>query len=324
MRQVTLPVEFQGLQGKVNYVQQVSRIEFSSSCPQCGGVPHKNGEFPDRFRMWTNANGKNKVLGWCRHCSYVWFPDSDKPISKEDIEKWRGEQIRREEERKREAEQALKSLRSERIWERYHMAMTEWSWAVVKEWGVHEDYAKYWQLGFIPDYTVYRKNQEPYHSPGVSIPVWQSDGSVANVKVRVLNPKETTDRYRSLYKTGTGMPFIAFPELKSDTALVVEGEKKAMVCGQWSEQKYQTVGVPTKTPSTQSLSVLDSFGKVIICLDPDARIKPENGTSALRRMIEMVGKERVLVLNLPDKVDDMIVKYGLNINDAMRYAKEVA
>src|SRR5678816_3484565 len=98
MREDSLPTEFAKLTGKVNYIQRVSSYEWSSSCPNCGGVPHKHGEPPDRFRMWTNANGKNKVLGWCRRCGHVWFPDS-KPIDKEEFERWRKEQLETERQR---------------------------------------------------------------------------------------------------------------------------------------------------------------------------------------------------------------------------------
>lgn len=320
MRDVALPVEFQGL--KVDYVQRVSATEYSSSCPQCGGAPHKGGEPPDRFRMWTQAKGKNKVFGWCRHCSYMFFPDKDKPLSQEEVERWRKEQIAIEEERRRAAEHAIKLLKSEKLWVQYHKGLNDWAKEIIKSWGIRQDWADYWKLGLVADYTVYRKNQDPYHSPAISIPVWQKGFELRNIKLRILNPKTDGDRYRSMYKTGEGLPFVSLPKLESKECLLVEGEKKAMVCAQWSNQEYQVIGVPTKTPSENTLRMFDEFEKVTICLDPDAKIKEKNGISPLRRMIDILGKDRVRILDLPDKVDDMIVR-GMKLSSAMQYTREV-
>lgn len=316
-RIVALPPEFNGLSSKVDYIQQWTRDEYSSSCPQCGGIPHRDGSYPDRFRLFLNANGKNKIMGWCRHCGYVWFPDNDRPVSKDEFERWRREQIEREEQRKAEAERAITLLKSERIWEQYHENLAKFALArdTVSEWGIPENFADVWQLGFIPDYTVYSRQNGEYHSPAITIPVWQPDWEIMNVKVRVLNPKSPHDRYRKLYKTGQDGAFWTYPMLKTDTCLVVEGEKKAMVCSIRTPQDMQTVGLPTKTPNTDMLSSLMGFKKLYVCLDPDAK---EDGS--LARLVKALGQFRVNVITLPDKVDDMINKHNLDIVDAIRYS----
>lgn len=318
-KNVTLPMEFVSLSSKVDYIQQWTRDEWSSSCPQCGGVPHKDGTYPDRFRMWTNANGKNKVLGWCRHCNYLWFPDKERPISAEDFEKWRKEQIEREETRKREAERALELLRSQRIWEVYNANLDKYNFAVetIESWGIPRRFADAWKLGFIPDYTVHSKDGE-YHSPAITIPVWQPDWEIGNIKVRVLNPRNGSDRYRKLYKTGIDSAFWTYPSLKTDTCLIVEGEKKAMVCSVYTDPSIQVVGLPTKTPSKSLLAEFAGFKKLFVCLDPDAR---DDGS--LSNVVRELGKFKTFVTNLPDKVDDMIVKHALNINDVLKYAKKM-
>lgn len=315
MMKTALPVEFQGLAGKVDYVQRWTKDEYSSSCPQCGGVPHRDGSYPDRFRLFLNASGKNKIIGWCRSCGYVWFPDRDNPVSKEDFEKWRQEQLAREQQRKREAERAIQLLQSEKIWEAYHGKLNPWAIETIGSWGITKDFADYWQLGLIPDYVVHSASGE-YHSPAISIPVWQPGWKVSNVKVRVLNPRSGGDRYRKLYKTGQDQPFVAWPDLKSDVCFIAEGEKKAMVVAEWADRGMQVMGVPTKTPSTEMLAKFDSFKKLILCLDPDAR---KDGS--LVRMVSALGKFRTNVLTLPGKVDDMISQHGLDIMDALRYAR---
>lgn len=320
MRDSTLPNELQFLSDKVQYVQRVNSVEWSGSCPQCGGEPHKGGELPDRFRMFTNANGKNKVLGWCRRCSYVAFPDTSRALSQEEMDAWRKEQIEREEARKRSAETALANLRSEKIWLKYNEMLGELGKVTLKSWGIREDWANYWRLGLFPDYKVFSKQNGEYFSPAITIPMWQQGSPVpGNIKLRVLNPRSTADRYRNIYKTGRSVPFVAFNQLKSDTLVLVEGEKKAMVVAQWSEQKYQVVGLPSVTPNEELLARYDRYGKVIVCLDPDAKVEDGNGHSPLKRLVKALGRE-VAWVDLPDKVDDMIIR-GMRFDNALKYSK---
>lgn len=318
MKQFDLPIEFQAL--TVIHVQRVSSNEYSSECPQCGGEPHRGGELPDRFRMFLNAHGRNKVLGWCRRCGYVWFPNSA-AVSATELEIWRQEQIRQEEERKRSAERAIEILKSEKLWLKYNEMLNQWAKDVIKSWGIREDWANFWRLGLNPDYVVKSKDGE-YHSPAITIPLWQQNSPTpGNIKLRVLNPKDNGDRYRSLYKTGQTFDFTAFNKLKSDTVVLVEGEKKAMVVAQWSEQKYQVVGLPSVTPSTSILAKYARYGKVIVCLDPDAKNEDGKGNSPLKRLVKSLGRE-VVSVDLPDKVDDMIIR-GMRFNDALKYAKKL-
>jgi len=320
MRDAALPVEFSALLGRVSNVNRVSSAEWSSSCPQCGGAPHKDGSYPDRFRMWTKANGKNKVMGWCRRCSYVWFPTFEKPMSKEEFEAWRKEQLAIERERKLAAERAIALLQSQKIWVQYHSRLNTWAIETLTGWGISPKWQEYWQLGLMEDYTVHGK--EEYHSPAITIPVWQLGGAVSNVKLRVLNPKNSNDRYRSLYKTGEGQPFVAWNRTKFDDCLIVEGEKKAMVTAIHSKRDVQIIGVPTKTPSKEMLQKFSMYGKIYLCLDPDAS-QEEKGINALTRMANMLGRERVAVIKLPGKIDDLIVQHGLNVSSALKYAKKL-
>ena len=319
MRENTLPAVFAGLSGKVSYVRQVSQTEWSSSCPQCGGVPHKNGVFPDRFRMWTNANGKNKILGWCRRCGYVWFPDGGKPIDPLEFERWRREQLEIERQKKADAERAIAVLQSQKPWIAYHDRLTQWALEVLATRGITKEYADYWQLGFNPDYVV----NGLYHSPALTIPLWQGDDTVANVKLRVLNPKTDDDRYRALFKVGTAFPFVAWQNQESDTCLIVEGEFKAMVCAEFLNQRYQVVGMPSKSPGQEVIDTVAKFDKVVVCLDPDAAIEDAKGNSAKKRIIDMLPNKSISYADLPAKIDDMIVWNGLKVDDVMKYARTI-
>jgi hypothetical protein len=320
MRESTLPVEFSALQSKVHYVVQVSHEEWSSSCPQCGGAPHKSGTYPDRFRMWTNARGKNKVMGWCRRCNYVWFPDNRKPFDPEEFERWRKEQIEIEEQRKKDAERALENLRSEHLWTKYHDMLSVWARDVIHSWGISDKWADHWRLGFNPDYIVKTK-EDVYHSPAITIPVWQlGEKTPANIKLRILNPRTDNDRYRNLYKMGTAKPFYAFNALTSKNVFVVEGEKKAMVVGSrlWElgVRDTQVVGVPTKTPDPECIQQMQRYDRAVICLDPDA-----SQDKSLERLVDLMPCERVAVVELPAKIDDMVVQNDLDIPSVLKYAK---
>lgn len=307
-----LPSEFAPIAGKISYVRHAARDEWSSSCPRCGGVPHRDGSPPDRFRMWVNARGHHKVFGWCRRCNYVWFPASDRPLSPSEIEQWRREQIAFEEEKKAAIEKTLASLRSERLWEAYHERLNEWAVSVIESWGIRRDWADYWRLGLVEDYLV---NHE-YHSPAISIPVWSAGGEVQNIKLRVLNARSSQDRYRQVYKTGMAFPFFAIRGLNSGDCLVVEGEKKAMVCAFHLGGKMQVVGLPGKTPSAEMLRSLDGYGKIILCLDPDAR---EDGAES--RLVEMLGRGRVALMRVVEKIDDYIVRHRFNLKNGVSQAR---
>lgn len=319
--EVSLPAGFEGLAGKVSHVQKWSAVEWSSTCPQCGGAVHKGGEWPDRFRMFTNANGKNKVFGWCRNCSYCFFPDNNTPLSGAELEAWRKTQIEAEERRKREAEEALRLLRSQKMWDTFYLAKNEWAKEVIRSWGITDEWADYWKLGLIRELEVFTKEGEEtvkYFSPAISIPVWDHTANISNIQARLLNPRSAKDRYRPFYR-GVGIGnFFAFRGEKYSRVLVTEGFKKAMVCAQYLQGKMQVVGVPNKTPSQFSLAALDEFEVVNVCLDPDAR---KDGS--LSRLLDDIGRERARVVLLPGKVDDMIVDNNLDILDALKYAKPV-
>mgnify|MGYP003440847534 CR=1 FL=1 len=104
MKDSPLPLEFAELSGKVFYVRERIRgREWSSSCPKCGGIPHQNGQFPDRFRMWTKSK-IGKPFGWCRACNYKWTSERDYKPDPARIEAWRQERLEYERQRKAEAE----------------------------------------------------------------------------------------------------------------------------------------------------------------------------------------------------------------------------
>lgn len=306
MRESILPPEFYELYGVVNYVRErVMGKEWSSSCPKCGGVPHKNGELPDRFRMWTHAK-IGKPFGWCRVCDYKWTSAKDYKPDYEKIELWRQERIAEEIRRKEEAERAIKLLIDVHKWDEYYSYLIS-----------DKNAAAYWEAAGIPDsywWGEWKLGYDPMHSfwfdtgdgwiehktPTATIATRDINKRVINIKHRLINPFDGC-KYRMEYRTGIEPIFIANLDISNaEYILKCEGEKKAAVS--WltiDNPKVQAYGLP-KSPSDEMLASIS--GKVIIdIIDPDVTEKEINRTKEKYKHIDY------RYLRLPYKIDDMIL-----------------
>lgn len=315
MRESPLPPEFAELFGKVHYVRERIRgKEWSSSCPACGGVPHKHGEFPDRFRMWTKAK-IGKPFGWCRACNYKWTSEKDYRPDPAKIEEWRQQRLAEEIRIKEEAEKAIKLLTDVKKWEEYYSWLTRdkiaaayWKGAGIEDefwWGE-------WKLGFDPMHSFLFDGGErgwvEHKTPTATIAMRDPIKRIINIKHRLLNPFDGI-KYRMEYSTGIEPIFIANLDIeKAEYVLKCEGEKKSAVT--WltlDNPKIQAYGLP-KSPS---LDMLESIkGKVVIdILDPD--IKPRD----IERTKEAYVGIDYRIVQLPDKIDDMILNIHLGKDD---------
>jgi hypothetical protein len=277
--------------------------------------------------MWVKSN-IGKPLGWCRKCDYKWTPDKGRSPSREEIEKWRAAQIEVEKEREEAAQRALELLRNEKVWEKFYQQNNQYSRMLFAERGIRESWVDYLQLGLIPDFTVScREGVEwaEYHSPAISIPVWNVGGVVQNVKIRVTNPRCSADRYRNWYKSGRSYLYVPMYDLPlTGTGIVVEGEFKAVVLEQTLDNpNMRVVGVQSKAPSPEVLHELKDLDPIYVWLDPDAHFKEAKGKeSAVDYVSRILGKDRVRVVTCPVKVDDGIVRYGLDVKSYLKNARK--
>lgn len=217
--------------------------------------------------------------------------------------------IRQTEQELERARAVLKELNDARKWETYHEGMTDFARQLWEKRGVPAWYQDFAFFGFDADHVVFHNGAE-YHTPTLTIPIFAPvSRECLTIKHRLLNPPDKShgNKYRP-ERAGLGSHlFVADP----DTALagkvvVVEGEIKAAVTFATLESdKWQVVGLPGKTPSAELLSQLSSAEQLVLCLDPDAR-------KETLELGDKLGAERVRVLELPDKIDDMIVRYGLD------------
>lgn len=325
----SLPVEFAALEGSIAYIQQVTNNEYHASCPNCKGAIHEDGSYPDRFVLWI-ASRRGTPFGLCRKCGYKWTP------AKEDA-KWSDEE---REEFKRKVEQleteyyARKAIelaelsskiQQQGLYEAYHEAALESRFAMeyYESLGMDEIWIRYLKKGMIADYTV-KGHLSTYHSPAFTFPVWTLGGQIENVKIRVANPHDSSDRYRNLYKAGCQSLYVPMKDEKiKNKVIVMEGEKKADVATMYTPlpDEYQIVGVQSSLPEKRILKMFESAEVVYLAFDPDCYIQNESGIVPVMRVAEQIGKKKCRLVIPPKdtKFDDAILK-GYKFGNALNMA----
>lgn len=329
-REYPLPPGFEGLTGKVNYVQKRTVTEYSSSCPKCGGNVHANGEWPDRFRMFTTG----KVRGWCRQCDFNWYPDLEedwRPNAEEIAARAKAaeESLQREIQR---AQVTLEEMRQARMWLEYHDNLTGNARAVWRMRGLSDTFIDYWQLGYSDTFTLWRKNgefwEDWWNTATLTIPIWDNGWQVNNIKHRLLDVPPNGPKYQQERRGIPAAPFVCEPDRDDGFLLICEGEIKAMVTFQTIDSPdVQIVGMPTVTPSQDMIDRFTEYDPVYICLDPDAYLRPNKDTKApIERLVNLFGNKKVKVIELPYKIDDLILAGSLDkagIKRAMRRARRL-
>lgn len=324
MRESLLPPEFESLD--VHYVRERIRgKEWSSSCPKCGGEPHKGGDWPDRFRMWP----KSKIgipFGWCRICNFKWTPEREYKSDPMKIEQWRQARIVEEIRIRDEAQRAIELLTNEHHWRDYYdyldshdVAKDTWAQAGI----IYPIYWLNWNLGYDPAHHFWYDSGEGWKehvTPTMTIPVRNLDGKIINIKHRLLNPQPDGTKYRMEYRTNTEPCFITNFENDqpkyTKTIILVEGEKKAGVVFITLDMNIQVIGLP-KSPSDEMMEGLASRAdRVFQIIDPDV-----TDTSRQAAIFK-----NYRVMRPPEKIDDMIINYGLqkeHIISRLKYAERI-
>lgn len=308
-----LPPQFDAIASLVTNVHKKTATEYSSSCPKCGGK--------DRFVMFL-VSRHGYPLGWCRQCQYRWTPKEKNQPTKDQIAEWRAMQIEVEKARIQAAQRSLEILQHDHMWTRFHDQNNDWSRQTFRSWGLSDTWIDYLKLGLVPEYIVYARDTE-YYSPAFTIPIWNVGGVVQNIKLRIANPREASDRYRNYYPMGSSFLFVPNYDLELKGACVlVEGEKKAALLEQTlDDPDYRVVGLQTKSPASELFDQLKDFEVVYIALDPDAfQRNGKEKETAVERITRMIGKERSRIVHFPCKPDDGILA-GMNPRPFIRMAE---
>lgn len=302
----TPPAEFGivGLDG--GRFDKAAPDEWHGPCPFCGGR--------DRFVIFTDKDYPH--WNWfCRQChpDNAWIdeinPNIREPLSPEraaEIARKAEESLKREIER---AERALKELKEAQAWERYHKQLDDEARERWESWGIPHFWQLYWKLGYDPDHVVWTGDTE-WHTPTMTIPIFEvQTWDCLNVRHRLLNPPSKGDKYRP---EKAGLPpsvwvaDVDCPMNVAKSVMVVEGEKKGAVTFITADNPtMQVVGVPGKNGLKLLPEMLEDAEPIYICLDPDA-------THQAVDLAWTLGDDRCRVIELPDKIDDLILKYDLD------------
>lgn len=288
--------------------------ELRSHCMLHGG---KN---PNAFAVFEE-NGKQKWICFTRGCGQgdlldfiqVWQRKTFKgaveflggeviadPIEMERLARERHERAVRDKQEALQHEEARrKELQAEEKHLEYHRMLNDY---FASEWtkrGLDESWQNYFCLGGCPDFVI----DGGYHTPTLTIPIMGEKSEVLNIKHRLLNPKSPKDKYRP-ERPGLGpFPyFLAYPNMGycGEVVWVVEGEiKTAVVSTINPDEEWNYIGVPGMSQYRGLAEKLK--GKNVVAIsDPNAETE-------VAMFCKSVGGR---ILELPDKVDDLIVSHG--------------
>jgi len=193
----------------------------------------------------------------------------------------------------------------------YHETMGEWAKQAWTERGLDESWQRFYYLGACDDFVI----GDGWHTPTLTIPIFDEERNVLNIKHRLINPQKPKDKYRP-EKSGLGPfpPLLALPEMGYDggTIIVVEGEIKAMVMWVRAENPdIQVIGVPGLSQFKSLSSRL--FGKNVYVL-------PDPGGE--KEAYEFAKSVNGSFLRLPDKPDDYVLKMNLHKDEIKALLKQ--
>ena len=297
-----------------------------SVCPIHGGnnpngfsVYKKDGK--ELWNCFTGSSGGGDAItfvqvwrGWDfkKACEFLGGDVQSDPVEMKRLADERAERAAKElAEKQARMDAALKELQAAERHLYYHEHAGQWARDMWAERGIPEDYQRYWYLGGCDDFVI----NDGYHTPTLTIPIFDESGEVLNIKHRLVNPPKPTDKYRP-ERSGLGPfpPMLACPQMGYDggSVIVVEGEIKAMVTWAYAGQSdWQVIGVPGRT-QFKSLTEKLQGKNVIVIPDPGAEKDAYD-------FAKSVGGK---FLRLPDKVDDYILAMGLGKNEIYRLVKQ--
>lgn len=177
--------------------------------------------------------------------------------------------------------------------------------------GIDEGMQDFWNLGACADFFV----DGEYHSPTLTIPVFNTEMELMTIRHRIINPVNPKDKYRPDRAGLRAHPYFAMPSMGYNGGLifVMEGEVKSMVTWTRAETEWQCIGVPGQEMYKHLTEQLKPVGsRVIVVPDPNAELKAEQLAKAIGGSI----------LQLPEKIDDFILATGANANDLYKLSKQ--
>ncbi len=326
-KDIPLPEDMRLRWGHLAHLRCIGIGQWASECPNCGSSGHDSGSgLPDRFHIHA-ADSQYNARGKCRRCGHFEWVDQGEPQSFDPLRIQQQEELRRiaAAEEQRRLRERLDELRDREYWRGYHDAMRENHRALWRQAGIPDEFQDYWQLGFKARYS------EEIPSPALTIPYFDPGWEATNLQFRLTNPPRPNDKYRFSSGLKPGLWLTNPDESPSGPCLVLEGMKKAGVVylrlAARTDSRLCVVAVPSKTPSDEMLNRLTGCDPIYLALDPDAYIgrRGKDGRqtkSEAARVADKLGKERVRMVNLPAKADDLFLDYQFTPDMFMNYVRQ--
>jgi len=305
MREESAPIEFAPLKLS-SPVYKKTPTEYATACPKCGGK--------DRFILKMNSKTTGEAFAFCRQCNYKWWSgkDNDWRPTEEEIQTMLKLKEQRERQAYNEWQQSLAELQAARKWAEYHrnlerLGYEDWNKRGIAKWVVDA-----LELGIRENFPLWEKDGDKWRtwhtSKTLSIPIWDAGRTPQNIKHRLLDLPQREGEYRYRYeKSNMGDPALYCTEETKGVLWLCEGEIKAMrVWQEIIQAGIQVIGTASAHPSEKTLSGFDGFDPIYYIPDPDSFEKKSDGWSIAGRVTQQLGRDRVRIIRLPDKVDDMI------------------
>ena len=294
---------------------------------KCLGAPNKNGFWKcpfhnDETPSFHVFQDGYKCFGCGEHGDYFdWLAFWQKRPLKDVL---RDHRINPEEELRRKAEyaqveskrleeniaraqQVLKELREAQSWIKYHENLDMDGGKPRMMWearGVPFWYQEMVCLGYDPAHK-FRAGDEGFTTPTLNFPVYEPlTRLVLNVRHRLLG--EEVDKWGKYRPERSGLPaypFVASPDKPIDgKVIVVEGEIKSMVVySTLGNEQIQVLGLPGQGNfSSPKNDVVEKLIECDVYIIPDPKVDYKPLVKKLKR---------VHVVELQEKVDDIIVDY---------------
>jgi hypothetical protein len=267
-------------------------------CPQCGGTR--------RFLMFTD-NEWPLWNGQCDECGLKIKAWQKVRVSVDPhVLATREAEIAREEAEKAEKRRVkLAEFTSHNLWEELSERMVADNVEYWEKQGIPEEIQKLNKLGYTPD-KIYMTDGKPYHSPAYTIPWFGFGYEFLTMQYRLTMPVNPKDKYRfeSDLPGGGSFFYMSVPsEPIGDRVIICEGAKKALVTWFWLTEAHTVLGTASNNTLRPALEATKDCGERILILDPG---------SEKRAWVTAKENKGLKILILPEKIDDMYLKYELD------------
>ena len=309
--------------GHLPHLKKRTRNEWSAACPVCGDAGHEGNGQPDRFRIFDD----DKPLGWCRKCGHLEFAQDDNELAHDpqlmaEMQRRRAELAEQE---NRNLRQRIAELKRSQLWIKYHDYMAEHHQrSLWRDAGIPDSLQDYWNFGINPLYEGMGQDGK-FTSPAMSIPYFGVGREIKNMQYRLIAPPTAGDKYRFTHGLKVRDLWLAMPDEKpSGSVLICEGVKKGanafhQIVAQGVNSSLSVVAIPNLTPDSDMLTLLADCDPVYICVDPDGMKPNKQGVIRAHVLANQIGARRVRIVDMPAKLDDLVLDCGFDGTDLNRY-----